>query len=176
MNLSEKINKIKLLLLDVDGVLTDGGIILGESDQEFKIFNIKDGLGIKLAQAAGLEVGIITGRASAAVQRRAEDLGIKILFQGQSDKRAAYEQIRANLGLGDHEIAYVGDDLNDLPVLRRVGVRCTVADASEDVKREADYISQLPGGKGAVREIIEWILKRQGKWEFVIQKFRSAEL
>lgn len=174
MNLTEKINKIKLLLLDVDGVLTDGSIILGESDQEFKIFNIKDGLGIKLAQAAGLEVGIITGRTSAAVQRRAEELEIHILHQGQSDKRTAYEQIRAELGLNADQIAFVGDDLNDLPVLRRVGLSCTVADASEEVKKQVDYISQLPGGKGAVREIIEWILKRQGKWEMVIQKFRAV--
>jgi HAD-superfamily hydrolase, subfamily IIIA len=174
LNLTEKINKIKLLLLDVDGVLTDGSIILGESDQEFKIFNIKDGLGIKLAQAAGLEVGIITGRTSAAVQRRAEELEIHILHQGQSDKRTAYEQIRAELGLNADQIAFVGDDLNDLPVLRRVGLSCTVADASEEVKKQVDYISQLPGGKGAVREIIEWILKRQGKWEMVIQKFRAV--
>ncbi len=174
MNLTEKINKIKLLLLDVDGVLTDGSVILGESDQEFKIFNIKDGLGIKLAQAAGLEVGMITGRTSTAVQRRAEELGIHILYQGQSDKQTAYERIRAELGLNADQIAFVGDDLNDLPVLRRVGLSCTVADASEEVKKQVDYISQLPGGKGAVREIIEWILKRQGKWEMVIQKFRAV--
>jgi len=131
-------------------------------------------LGIKLAQAAGLEVGIITGRTSAAVQRRAEELEIHILHQGQSDKRTAYEQIRAELGLNADQIAFVGDDLNDLPVLRRVGLSCTVADASEEVKKQVDYISQLPGGKGAVREIIEWILKRQGKWEMVIQKFRAV--
>ncbi len=174
MNQHEKISKIKLLLLDVDGVLTDGSVILGKLDEELKIFHIKDGLGIKLAQAAGLEIGIITGRASPAVQRRAEELDIKILCQGQSDKRTAYEQIRAELGLRDDQIAFIGDDLNDLPVLKRVGLSCTVADASEDVKTAVDHISSLPGGRGAVREIIEWILKQQGKWESVVQKYQAV--
>lgn len=170
---SEKIKKIKLLLLDVDGVLTDGSIILGESNQEIKIFNIKDGMGIKLAQASGIEVGIITGRTSEAVKRRAEELDIKILYQGQPDKLKAHDQIKANCGLTDDQIAYIGDDLNDIKLLQKVGLSFTVHDACDEVKTEVDYVTKRPGGKGAIREAIELILKRQGKWEALIQKYYS---
>jgi 3-deoxy-D-manno-octulosonate 8-phosphate phosphatase (KDO 8-P phosphatase) len=171
LDLNEKSNNIKLILLDVDGVLTDGSIILGESNQELKIFNIKDGLGIKLAQAGGIEIGIITGRTSEAVKKRAHELAIKILYQAQPDKLKAYEQIKNDLGLKDDQIAYVGDDLNDLKLLQKVGFSTTVNDACDEVKAEADFITKTPGGKGAVREVIELILKSQGKWQGLIQKF-----
>ena len=168
---SEKIKKIKLLLLDVDGVLTDGSIILGDSNQELKIFNIKDGLGIKLAQAGGIEIGIITGRTSEAVKKRADDLAIKILYQGYSDKLNAYEQIKNDLGLKDDQIAYVGDDLSDLKLLQKVGFSITVNDACDEVKATVDYITKRPGGKAAIREVIELILKSQGNWQGLIQKY-----
>ena len=174
MDLNEKSKKIKLILLDVDGVLTDGSIIFGESNQELKVFNIKDGLGIKLAQACGIEIGIITGRTSEAVKKRADELAIKILYQGQRDKVKVYEQIKNDLGLKDDQIAYVGDDLSDLKLLQKVGFSITVNDACDEVKAEVDYIIKCPGGKGAVREVIELILKSQGKWQGLIQKYYST--
>ena len=174
MDLNEKSKKIKLILLDVDGVLTDGSIIFGESNQELKVFNIKDGLGIKLAQAGGIEIGIITGRTSEAVKKRADELAIKILYQGQRDKVKVYEQIKNDLGLKDDQIAYVGDDLSDLKLLQKVGFSITVNDACDEVKAEVDYIIKCPGGKGAVREVIELILKSQGKWQGLIQKYYST--
>lgn len=171
MKLKKKLKKIKLLLLDVDGVLTDGSIILGESNQELKSFNITDGLRIKLAKAGGIEIGIITGRSSKAVKKRAEELDIKILYQGQLDKLKAYDQIKTDLGLADDQIAFIGDDLNDIKLIQRAGFSCTVIDACDEVKTEADYVTKRPGGKGAVKEVIEMILKRQGKWEALIQKY-----
>ena len=171
MDLEKKSKKIKLLLLDVDGVLTDGSLILRESLQELKIFNVKDGLGIKLAQAGEIEIGIITGRTSEAVKKRADELDIKILNQGQPDKLKVYEQIKNDLGLKDDQIAYVGDDLNDLKLLQKVGLSIAVKDSCDEVKAEADYITKTPGGIGAVREVIELILKSQGKWQGLIQKY-----
>lgn len=171
LNLNEKCKSIKLILLDVDGVLTDGSIILGESNHELKIFNIKDGLGIKLAQEGGIEIGIISGRSSETVKRRSDELDIKILHQEQTDKLKAYEQIKTDLGLTDDQIAFIGDDLNDLKVLQKAGLSCTVNDACDEVKAQVDYVARCPGGKGAVREVIELILKSQGKWEAVIQKY-----
>ena len=122
MDLNEKSKKIKLILLDVDGVLTDGSIIFGESNQEIKIFNVKNGLGIKLAQAGGIAIGIITGRNSQVVNKRAKELSIKILSQGQQDKVSVYNQIKDDLRLKDEQIAYIGDDLTDLKLLRQVGL------------------------------------------------------
>ena len=171
MDLEKKSKKIKLLLLDVDGVLTDGSLILRESLQELKIFNVKDGLGIKLAQAGGIEIGIITGRTSEAVKKRVDELDIKILNQGQPDKLKVYEQIKTNLGLKDDQIAYVGDDLSDLKLLQKVGFSITVNDACDEVKAMVDYITKQPGGKAAVREVIELILKSQEKWQGLIQKY-----
>lgn len=166
MSLHAKINKIKLLLLDVDGVLTDGSIILVGANEEIKTFHIHDGLGIKLAQAKGIEVGIITGRSSAAVRRRCAELAIEIVHEGKQNKLEAYEQIKQQLQLQDEAIAYIGDDLPDLPILKQVGLGCAVSDAREEVKSAAAIITSRPGGKGAVREVIELILKNQGKWDY----------
>lgn len=166
MSLSEKINKIKLLLLDVDGVLTDGSIILAGANEEIKTFHIHDGLGIKLAQANGIEVGIITGRSCAAVRRRCAELEIKIVYEGKQNKLEAYEQIKQQLRLTDEAIAYIGDDLPDLPILKKVGLSCAVNDAREEVKAAAAFITSRAGGRGAVREVVELILKNQGKWDF----------
>jgi len=173
LSLQEKIKNIKLLLLDVDGVLTDGSIILGPSDLEYKIFNIRDGLGIKLAQAGDIEVGIITGRFSEAVRRRALELNIKILYQGQSNKIEAYQKIKQQLDLKDEQIAYIGDDLPDLAILKQVGFSCTVSDACEEIKTEVDFVTSRKGGRGAVREVIELILKNQGKWDSLIKKYNG---
>jgi len=169
LKLETKLKKIKLLLLDVDGVLTEGRVSYDSDGNEWKTFNVKDGLGIKLAQTNGIEIGIISGRSSAALARRAQELDIHIFFQGQSDKTVAYQQIKQERALKDENIGFIGDDLNDLKIMQSVGVRFAVNDASSEIKTIADFISEHPGGQGAVREVIETILKSQGKWDQIIR-------
>ena len=152
------LRKIRLLLLDVDGVMTDGGIYFTESGDEMKKFNIQDGYGIVKLRRAGLEVGIITGRVSKIVARRAAELGIAEVHQNLENKRSAYETIRTKLGLTDHEIAYIGDDEFDLPVLTAVGFSAAPADAVPSVRKKVDYVCARRGGEGAVREVIDLIL------------------
>jgi len=164
----EAAKKIKLLILDVDGVLTDGSICLGAQGELFKAFNIKDGLGIAVWHKQGNKTAIITGRQSEMVQRRVEELGITALFQGKSDKRAAYRELKESLGYADEEIAYIGDDLIDLPVMRQVGLAAAVGDAVPEVKLLAHYVAAKNGGRGAVREIIEFILRSQGQWSKIV--------
>ncbi len=168
MELQAKIKKIKLLLLDVDGVLTDGALYYGEEAEVLKKFDVKDGLGIKLAQAGGITVGIISGRQSDALRRRASDLDIEVLFMGQIKKLTAYQQIKQNLFLKDEQIAFLGDDLNDLKIMQQVGLRLAVKDSCEEIKNAADYVTRKAGGKGAVREVVELLLKQQGKWEEIL--------
>lgn len=158
------LSKIKLLLLDVDGVLTDGRIIYDHHGVETKAFDVKDGHGIKLVQRAGIEVGIITGRTSEVVNVRARELGIGIVHQGAKNKLLPYREILAARGLVDEEVAYVGDDIVDLPILRRVGFAVAVADALEDVKPLVDYVTRHRGGRGAVREVCDLILRNSGVW------------
>jgi len=148
-------------LLDVDGVLTDGRIVMDHRGKEIKFFDARDGQGIRLLQRAGIRVGIISGRSSAAVTHRAKDLGIELLYQHADDKIAAYEKIKRKTGLTDDGIAYVADDLVDLPLLRRVGLAITVNDAWPDLKRLSDYVTRASGGRGAVREVAELLLKVQ---------------
>ncbi len=143
----------------MDGVLTDGSIYYGESGEELKKFNIHDGHGIVKLQQAGVTVGIITGRSSKLVQRRADDLGIHEVYQSFENKMEAYERLKAKLGLSDDEIAYVGDDEPDVAVLKRVGFSAAPSDAVEHVKRQVDYVSIRRGGEGAVRDVIELILR-----------------
>lgn len=162
---------IRLLLLDVDGVLTDGRIVYDGRGQELKSFDIKDGQGIKLLQQAGLKVGIISGRKSSAVSLRARELGIDLLFQKALDKAKALEKIIRKGNIRAEQICFVGDDLVDLPVFPRVGFAVAVADSVKEVKENAHYITHCPGGRGAVREVCELILKVQGKWEAVTQKY-----
>ena len=171
MELSEKIQKIRLILMDVDGVLTDESIIYGQFPEELKIFNVKDGLGIKLAKAAGLAVGIITSRTSDALQRRIKELGIELVYQGQKNKYDAYRKIQKDIFLTDEQIAYIGDDLPDLVILRKAGFSVAVENACEEVKKSVDFITNKPGGKGAVRDTIEMILRTQGKWDAVVAGF-----
>jgi 3-deoxy-D-manno-octulosonate 8-phosphate phosphatase (KDO 8-P phosphatase) len=162
-NIVSKLRKIKAILLDVDGVLTDGAIIYGIDGLELKVFDSQDGFGIVNAIEQGIRVGIITARKSEVVERRAADLGIVDLFQGSIDKLTPYESVKRTYSLNDAEIAYVGDDLLDLPLLQRVGFSAAPANAVRDVKMKVDYVAKVKGGHGAVREVIDMILKAQKK-------------
>jgi 3-deoxy-D-manno-octulosonate 8-phosphate phosphatase (KDO 8-P phosphatase) len=165
------LNKIKLLLLDVDGVMTDGRIIYFNDGGEAKAFDVKDGHGLKLIQRAGIRVGIITGRQSEVVARRAAELGIGIVYQGAKDKLKPFLEIIKELGLEPFEVAYVGDDVVDLPVMRQVGFSATVADAVDDIKPYVDLVTSRPGGRGAVREVCDLLLKQSGRWSSVTSRY-----
>ena len=162
-SVKSKAKKIKLLILDVDGVMTDGRIILDNQGNETKAFHVRDGHGIKLAQKAGIVVGIITGRSSGVVNIRARELGIAEVHQGAHEKIVAYESLVAKYGLRDDEIAYIGDDVVDLSIFKRVGLAAAVADADPSVKPHVDLVTKTKGGRGAVREVINLILKNQNK-------------
>ncbi len=165
--------RLKLLLLDVDGVLTDGSILLGADGDEAKRFSIRDGSGIVWAQRTGLTVGLLTGRPSHATNRRAAELGIEIVAQGDPGKSAAFEQILRSRELEDDEVAYMGDDLIDLPVLRRAGVSAAPADAAEEVKTAVHWVSRYNGGHGAVREFVEVLLKSRGRWDALVRSLST---
>jgi len=156
--------KIKLLLLDVDGVLTDGRIIIDDRGVETKQFHVRDGQGIAWLKRAGIEIGFITGRSSAVVRHRAKDLDVGLVYQGVANKLACYEEIKRQQGLTDEQIAYVGDDMIDLPVLLRAGLAISVADGWFDLSAVVDYVTASAGGQGAVREVAELLLKAQRKW------------
>jgi 3-deoxy-D-manno-octulosonate 8-phosphate phosphatase (KDO 8-P phosphatase) len=158
-SIKSRLHKIKLLLLDVDGVMTDGGIYLSNSGDEFKKFNIQDGYGIVKLHRAGIKVGIITGRVSNLVTRRAEELGISEVHQNLENKLEVYEKIKAKWKLSDTEIAYIGDDEFDLPVLDLAGFSAAPSDAVPIVKKRVNYICSRSGGNGAVREVIDLILQ-----------------
>jgi YrbI family 3-deoxy-D-manno-octulosonate 8-phosphate phosphatase len=164
---------IQLLLLDCDGVLTDGGVTWSEDGIEQKTFHIRDGLGIKLWQQAGGQVGIVTGRSSRVVEWRARELGIDFIRQGVGDKLAVVADLVAAAGLGWEAVAYVGDDLPDLPVVSRVGLGVAVADACPELRAAAGLVTSLPGGQGAVRELIERLLKARGGWVDLIASYRG---
>ncbi len=168
---AKKAAKVRLFLVDVDGVLTDGGIIHDTRGVETKRFHVRDGHGIKMMQRAGIEVGIITGRMSEAVRIRAEELGISLVRQGIFEKLAEWRKILDEKGLSPEESAFVGDDIVDIPLLRRVGFAAAVADAEEYVLSEADFVSSRRGGHGAVREIIEFVLRSSGAWREVSAKY-----
>jgi 3-deoxy-D-manno-octulosonate 8-phosphate phosphatase (KDO 8-P phosphatase) len=159
-----KARAIKLLLLDVDGVLTDGRIILDDRGVETKHFDVRDGQGIVLLMRAGIEVGLITARSSKAVRYRAKELGLRIVHQGIQNKLSTYGVIHHQSGLAETEIAYIGDDVGDLEVLHRVGFAVTVNDGWEELFPSVDYVTEKPGGRGAVREVAELLLKAQHKW------------
>jgi len=156
---------IKLLLLDVDGVLTDGGIYIDNHGIETKRFDVRDGQGITLLRRAGVEVGFITGRFSKIVRVRARELGVGIIYQSVQNKAQAYERIKQKSRVADESVAYVGDDLADVPILRRAGLAIVVRDARHEVRPYADYVTQAKGGRGAIREVCELLLKAQGLWE-----------
>jgi 3-deoxy-D-manno-octulosonate 8-phosphate phosphatase (KDO 8-P phosphatase) len=162
---------IELILSDVDGVLTDGTIFYNNEGIESKGFQIRDGLGIKLWNRAGGKFGVLTGRNSHIVNLRATELGIDIVRQGTEQKLAAMKEVLAELRLGSEHVCYIGDDLPDLAAIRFAGLGVAVADATTELREAADYVTRLPGGRGAVRETIELILKAQGRWDDLIQKY-----
>lgn len=163
--LRKKARKIKLLLLDVDGVLTDGGIYIDDRGIETKRFDVRDGQGITLLRRAGIEVGFVTGRSSKLVRVRARELGVSIIHQGVRNKADAYQRIKQKSRLEDESVAYVGDDIADVPILRRAGLAIVVRDAWYGVRPYADYVAQAEGGRGAVREVCELLLKAQDLWK-----------
>ncbi len=162
---------IRLLLLDVDGVLTDGSITYSDSGEQIKTFNSRDGFGLRLLMDSGVKVGIITGRVSKALGYRCENLGITLLFDGATDKAAALEKIILETGIPADHIAFAGDDLIDLPVMKKVGVSFCVADAPEEVKQHSRIVTTRQGGRGAVREICESILKAKGLWDNIRDRY-----
>ncbi len=163
---------IKLVLLDVDGTLTDGGIYRGNNGEELKRFNVKDGYAIVNAQKLGIEFGIITGRKSELVEIRSNELKIKYLYQGISEKTVILEEIMQKTGLKKEEIAYMGDDLNDILIMKQSGLTGTPKDAADEVIQIADFVSEKNGGSGAVREFVEYILKKEGKWEIFLKNVK----
>ena len=163
--------RLRLLLLDVDGVLTDGTVLISSSGHEAKPFSIRDGAGIVYAQRAGLEVGLLSGRPSDATTRRAVELGIKTVIQGGPDKRTLFQKLLADKHLEAADVAYMGDDLLDLPVLLAAGISAAPADAVDDVRSRVDWVSGRAGGHGAVREYIELLLKARGVWDAELARY-----
>ena len=166
------LDRINLLLLDVDGVLTDGSILIDAVGQELKRFHVKDGLAIKAAMRCGMQVGILTARSSPATEHRATELGIDLIAQGAADKRTGLENLCRRAGVTPDTVAYVGDDLADLCVMERVAYPIAVADAAAEVRRVARYVTQAAGGRGAVREAIEHLLDQRGQWPTVVDAYR----
>jgi 3-deoxy-D-manno-octulosonate 8-phosphate phosphatase (KDO 8-P phosphatase) len=163
--------RLKLLLLDCDGVLTDGRITLVEGADELKSFHTRDGHGLVLLHRAGLRTGIISGRTSSAVERRARDLGVRFVRQGELDKITAFEEVLREAAVEESEVAYVGDDVVDIPLMRRSGLAVAVADATDETRAAAHYVTRLPGGFGAVREVCELVLKAQGRWAELMKRY-----
>ncbi len=175
--LKKRAAQIRILLMDVDGTMTDGGVtLLSQPDGsalEIKTFDAHDGQGLTLAHSAGIRTGCITGRESPALLRRANEMKMEFIYMKQPGKIPAYEEVLRKAGVPDSAVAYVGDDLPDLPVLRRVGLAVAVGDAVPEVKKAAHYTSKCAGGRGAIREAVELILKSKGIWEEMIDKARA---
>lgn len=170
-SLMQKAAAIKLVIFDVDGVLTDGRLYLGETQEIFKPFHIHDGLGIKLLLQTGVEIAIISGRESPIVQQRLLDLGVEHIYQGQTDKVPSFEMLLQKLRLTADQVAYVGDDLPDLPLIRRAGLGITVANAPAFLKEHADWQTQAIGGQGVAREVCEFIMQAQGTLANILQSY-----
>lgn len=175
-SLLKRARQIQVLLMDVDGTLSRGVCLLSQADgtaTELKIFDPQDGLGMNLARIAGLHTGVITGRESAALAQRAKEMNIEYVYQKQPTKIPAYEEILKRAGVADSAVAYLGDDLPDLPVMQRVGLALAVADAAAEVRSAAHYVTRARGGEGAAREVVELVLKAQGKWKTAVGKARA---
>jgi 3-deoxy-D-manno-octulosonate 8-phosphate phosphatase (KDO 8-P phosphatase) len=166
--------KIRLLVLDVDGVLTDGSIVYTDSGEEIKCFHVRDGHGIRMVQQAGIEVALITGRQSQAVAHRAQNLRLAHVFQGVRDKVGVLRSLQTKLGVSPDETAVVGDDLVDLAMMQQAGLAVAVADAPLEVKQRAQLVTSAPGGRGAVRELCELMLKAKGVWEDLLRQYLAA--
>ena len=171
MSLAAKAQRIRAVVLDIDGVLTDGRIGYGPMPGEIKFFDVKDGHALVLLRRAGLKVGALSGRASEANRQRAAELGLDFLYQGEKDKGAAFARLLEEQGLAAEECLYAGDDLVDLPVMRAAGVSVAVGDAVPEVRQAADWQTTAPGGHGAVRELAVWLLKQLGQWDRVVAKY-----
>ncbi len=169
--LEARCRRIEMLVLDVDGVLTDGRIVYGDRGEELKAFHVRDGSGLKFWLGAGKRAGIISGRRSPVVLRRATELGLTAVVQGAQDKRPAFEQMLTEHGLSAEQACYVGDDLPDVPLLRRSGLAVAVADACGEAKAAAGYVTAAAGGRGAVREVVELILRAQQRWAEVVARY-----
>jgi len=167
----EKAARIRLVVFDVDGVLTDGSLYLGDDGQEYKAFHSRDGHGMKMLQEAGIEIGIITGRTSDVVRHRMESLGVRHVYQGRLQKLPAFQDLIAKLGIDPEAVAYVGDDVVDLPIMVRVGLAIAVADAHPLVARHAHWQTASPGGRGAARDVCELVLDAQGKLEELLRQY-----
>ena len=172
-DLSQRARQVRLALFDVDGVMTDGTLFVSGQGESFKPFNILDGLGLKSLKSSGVATGILTGRSSAAVSTRAGELDIDHLIQGANDKLRAYVDLQQQLGLDDEHICYMGDDLPDLPVLRRCGLALSPPGAVDEVRSEVHFVTRMRGGKGAVREACELIMRAQGSWDAHVEPYRS---
>jgi 3-deoxy-D-manno-octulosonate 8-phosphate phosphatase (KDO 8-P phosphatase) len=172
-DLVERAKKIKLLILDCDGVLTDGRILMTAEGDEMKTFDVRDGHGLVMFHRAGLRSAIISGRKSAVVQRRAKELGIAHVYEMAWVKLEPYQKILEAEGLEDRQVCYVGDDVVDIPLLRRAGLAAAVADAVAEVKAHSHFVTSVQGGRGAVREVVELILKAQGKWDDLMLRYTS---
>jgi 3-deoxy-D-manno-octulosonate 8-phosphate phosphatase (KDO 8-P phosphatase) len=168
---ADRLKQIQLLLLDVDGVLTDGRLGRTAAGEEIKFFSVYDGLAIRMAQNAGLRVGFLSGRTSKEVESRARELGVEIVVQGSRDKAGDLETILAETSLEASQVAYIGDDLPDLSVLKRVGFSAAPGNAAEEVREGVDYVTERKGGEGAVREVVDLLLKAAGKWDDVLSQF-----
>jgi 3-deoxy-D-manno-octulosonate 8-phosphate phosphatase (KDO 8-P phosphatase) len=167
--LADRLRALRVLLFDVDGVLTDGEIELSSDGAESKQFSIRDGAALVWAQREGLTVGLLSGRPSEVTTRRADELGIRLVVQSPAKKADAYRQLVEANGFGDEHVAYMGDDLLDLPVIARVGLSAAPSDAAAEVKARVDWVSAQRGGRGAVREFIELVLKAQGRWDAIVE-------
>ena len=171
-DITTRAQAIRLIALDVDGVMSDGCVVYGNSGEETKAFNIKDGLGIKLAQSAGIEIAIITGRTAPLLARRAKELGIEAVIQGREDKLIALKELANSRALNLEQCAYMGDDLPDLSAIMAAGLGTCPADALADVKAHSHWVSTHNGGRGAVRDLCELILKAQGHWAQIIASYK----
>jgi 3-deoxy-D-manno-octulosonate 8-phosphate phosphatase (KDO 8-P phosphatase) len=176
MTLAERCSRIELLLLDVDGVLTDGGIIYDDGGRESKQFHVRDGSALKFWLMAGKRAAILTGRTSRVVEVRAKEVGITPVIQGATDKLAGYRDILTQTDKQPAQVCFVGDDLPDLPVMRHCGLAVAVADACAEVIAEAHYVTSAAGGRGAVREVVELILRSQGHWAEIVERYRNERM
>lgn len=167
----ERVQKVRFVLMDVDGVLTDGRLFMGSAGEEIRAFHVRDGLGIRMGQRAGLLFGIITGRQSRTVTDRAEELYITEVHQGVLDKSERLDEILGRIKLEPEQVCFIGDDLVDLPVLRRVGFAAAPADAVPEVLETVHYVSSRAGGDGAVRDVVDFLLRSQGKWDAITARF-----
>jgi len=176
LSLQQRCLAIELLIVDVDGVLTAGGITYGDDGVELKTFHVRDGSGLKIWRFVGRRAAVITGRSSSIVERRASELGIDLVHQGASEKLPAYRELLIQTGLCSSQVCFIGDDVPDLPILGQVGLAVAVADACPEVLASAHYVTQAAGGRGAVRETIELILRCQGEWQKTVAHFRNQKL